>query len=339
MTKLTIKSGLLADAAVRLTASERRIGRLLRAPEGHEAAPAAPAEPPAEPAKPEPSGSGAVNNTDSAYDEEFGGVVLPGDGDDDGDDQGDGSSAPAEEDPGVSDPEPKDDEPDLAAQLEEARLRANRLESELLEAKKGKGPAKDDSQPATSEESDPAPKPDDYEFGEADSQFQADWSRWNARQEFRAERAREQLNTELTTIEDGWKTNVAAEDVAAEYPDFQQVVTEGAQKEAWECTPLMALAIKSSPVGPHVAYELAKNPAEAARIAKLIPVEQAFELGKLEGKHASRVAGKKAAAEQAPAAKVASSAPPPPQARSRGAGGQYVTELNAVQDRMLKEFR
>jgi hypothetical protein len=103
----------------------------------------------------------------------------------------------------------------------------------------------------------------------------------------------------------------------------------------------MALAIKSSPVGPHVAYELAKNPTEAARIAKLIPVEQAFELGKLEGRHAARVAGKKAVVEEpAPVpAKVASSAPPPPQHRSRGSGGQYVSEIGGLQDRMLKEFR
>lgn len=341
-----ITAGLLAGTAMRMTPAEQRAGRFLRSPDGHDAgtAPApAPAEAaseaPAAPAQPKPNGTGVVNNTDDAYDKEFGDVTLLDDSSDDGDPQQE--EKPAGEEPGVSEEEQKGDELDLAAELEAERQKSNRLESELLEAKKGKEPPKDDTKPAASEESDPAPKPDDYEFGEADSQFQADWARWNARQEFRAERAREQLTTELNAIENGWKTNVAAEDVTAEYPDFEQVVTEGAKNESWECTPLMALAIKSSPVGPHVAYELAKNPAEASRIAKLIPVEQAFELGKLEGKHAARVAGKKAAAEEkAPnPAKVVSSAPPPPQNRSRGSGGQYVSELSAVQDRMLKEFR
>lgn len=339
--------GLLGGTAMRMSAAEQRAGRFLRAPDGHEAAPAAPAAqaPAAAPSEaseqapaPAPAAPKASADAMVAFENEFGGVVLPGSDSDEGSD----AAPAAEEKPGVSETEKKDDK-DPAALLEEERQRANRLEEELREARKGKEPPKDDAKPATSEESDPAPKPDDYEFGEADTRFQADWARWNARQEFQAERQREQLRTELNTIEDGWKTNVAAEDIAADYPDFDEVVTKGAAEEKWECSPLMALGIKSTPVGPDVAYELAKNPAEAARISKLIPVEQAFELGQLVGKHldrrAAKRAAKEAAAQDAPTSKVSSSAPPPPEKRSRGSGGQYASEMGSLQERMLKEFR
>lgn len=324
--------GLLAGTAMRLTAAEQRAGRFLRSPDGHDggAAPAPAAPAPADPYE-APEAPGTV---DDAYDKEFGGVVLPGEGDDDGD--AGGGEDPAPEKPGVSEPEQKDDK-DPAAELEAERQRANRLEEELREAKKGKEPAKDDAKPAAPEESDPAPKPDDYEFGEADSKYIAEFARWNARQEFKAEREREQIATELNTIEDGWNTAVASEDITAEYPDFADVVTKGAAEEKWDCTPLMALGIKSSPVGPHIAYELAKNPAEATRIANLPSVEQAWELGQLAGKHAARVAGKKAEAEAPAPTKVASSAPPPPAHRSRGSGGQS-NDMSSTYDRMIKEF-
>jgi hypothetical protein len=265
----------------------------------------------------------------AALELEMGDVVFPGSEADDGE------AAKADE-PGVSAEENKDDP---AAALEAERHRANTAEEALRAeraANKGKEPPKDDAAPISTEDSDPAPKTEDYEFGAADENYLADWSRWNARQEFVSLRAKEALTAELNTIEDGWKAATAAEDFKAEYPDFDEVVTKGAAEERWNCSPLMALAIKSSPVGGHLAYELAKNPAEASRIAKLIPVEQAYELGRLEGGVASRRASKSTTE---PVAKVASSAPPPPANRSRGSGGQYASELSSVQDRMLKEFR
>lgn len=339
MKRKMMLTGLLAGTAMRMTPAEQRVGRFLRSPDGHEgggdptpAPAAAPAssEAPAPSPSPAPTPAAPTSDAMASFEAEFGDVVLPGSDNDEGE--------PNKGDPGVSKEAPKDDKPDPAAELEAERHRANRLEEELREARKGKEPPKDDAAPATSEDSDPAPKPDDYEFGEADSKYIAEFARWNARQEFRSERQREQLHAELNAVEDGWKTNVAAEDIAADYPDFDKVVTQGAANETWDCTPLMALAIKSSPVGPDVAYHLASNPAEAKRIASMIPVEQAWELGRLEGeKHAMRKA--KRAGTPAPAAKVSSSAPPPPDKRSRGAGGQYSTEMGSLQDRMLKEFR
>lgn len=327
--KSLLIAGLLAGT--RMTAIEQRAGRFLRAPDGHEAAPAAPAPaaeaaPAAEPT-PAPA-QAAPKDAMAALELEMGDVVLPGSGKDDGE------PAPKADEPGVSEPENNDGS--APTELETERARAEKAEERIRELEaKGKEPPKDDT-PAQSQLEDPAPDPESYEFGEADSKFIADTARWNARQEFAQMRAKEQLTTELNTIEDGWKTATAAEDFKAEYPDFDDVVTKGAAEQKWECTPLMALGIKSSPVGGHVAYELAKNPAEASRIAKLLPVEQAWELGRLEGKHAARRAAK--TAEPVKPAKVASSAPPPPVAASRGAGGQYASELTGVHERMLKEF-
>lgn len=324
-------AGLLAGT--RMTAAERSAGRFLRAPDGHEAVPAAaptPAPAEAAPAAAPTPARAPSSDAMAALELEMGDVVLPGS------DKDDGNAAPKADEPGVSGSENNDDP---AAALEAERQRANAAEEELRQLKaadKGKETPKGDS-PAHSQPEDPAPDPKDYEFGEADSTYIADTARWSARQEFAQMRAKEQLTAELNTIEDGWKTATASEDIKTEYPDFDEVVTKGAAEEKWDCTPLMALGIKSSPVGPDVAYELAKNPAEASRIAKLLPVEQAWELGRIEGKHAARRAAK--TAEPAKPAKVASSAPPPPASTSRGAGGQYVSEQTAIHERMLNEFR
>lgn len=322
MSRKVITTGLLAGTAFRMSPAERRAGRLLRAPDGHEGG-EAPAPADAAPASEDPTPAApASSDAMAALELEMGDVVIPGSNSDEG-----------SEEPGVSGEEPKDDP---AAALEAERHRANSLEEQLRaeRANKGKEPPKDDATPVPTEASDPAPKSEDYEFGAADERYLADWSRWNSRQEFISLRAKETLTAELNTIEDGWKSATGAEDFKAEYPDFDEVVTKGAAEEKWDCSPLMALAIKSSPVGGHLAYELAKNPAEATRIAKLIPVEQAYELGRLEGAVSAR-----RVARTSPVPKVSSSAPPPPVNRSRGSGGQYTSELSTVQDRMLKEFR
>jgi hypothetical protein len=62
------------------------------------------------------------------------------------------------------------------------------------------------------------------------------------------------------------------------YPDFHAKVTNN---DALPITPAMATAIKTSPIGTDIAYELASNPAEAGRIARLTPVDQVYEIGKI----------------------------------------------------------
>lgn len=68
---------------------------------------------------------------------------------------------------------------------------------------------------------------------------------------------------------------------SGKYADFEEKVTS----EALQLTPFMANAIfenESMDVQVEIAYSLANNPREAARIAKLSPMRQAAEIGKLE---------------------------------------------------------
>ena len=67
------------------------------------------------------------------------------------------------------------------------------------------------------------------------------------------------------------------------YDDFEQV----AYNPSLPITDVMAQSIQASDIGPEVAYHLGANPKEAERIARLSPILQAKEIGKLEAKLAS----------------------------------------------------
>jgi len=67
------------------------------------------------------------------------------------------------------------------------------------------------------------------------------------------------------------------------YDDFEQV----AYNPNLPITDVMAQSIQASDIGPEVAYHLGANPKEAERIARLSPILQAKEIGKLEAKLAS----------------------------------------------------
>lgn len=72
------------------------------------------------------------------------------------------------------------------------------------------------------------------------------------------------------------------EDEAREkYADYEQVAYTAPISD------LMAEVIKASDIGPELAYHLGKNPDEALRIAKMSPLLQAKEIGKLEVKLAA----------------------------------------------------
>jgi hypothetical protein len=81
---------------------------------------------------------------------------------------------------------------------------------------------------------------------------------------------------------------------ASKYPDYAEVTGN----PTLQITPAMAEAIVDSEHGPEVAYHLGKNPAEAARIARLNPPAQIRAIGNIE------------AAVTAP--KQATTPPPPP---------------------------
>ncbi len=116
------------------------------------------------------------------------------------------------------------------------------------------------------------------------------------------------------------------EEARGKYDDFEQV----AYNPKLTITDIMAQAIQSSDVGPDVAYFLGANPKEASRIAKLSPIMQAREIGRIEAKVA-----------EAPPVKKASSAPAPfvpVTARSSGAPVLDTTDPRSVKTMNTSEW-
>jgi len=95
-----------------------------------------------------------------------------------------------------------------------------------------------------------------------------------------------------------------ANEFAKTTPDFAEVMS---MADSVPASPAMQQAILKSPQGPQLAYHLAKNPAEAARIAQLEPADAAFELGTL----AATLRGASAPAAPAPKPPAVSKAPAP----------------------------
>ncbi len=98
---------------------------------------------------------------------------------------------------------------------------------------------------------------------------------------------------------------------ASQRPDYVEAVM-GA---SWACSETMADAIQDSDAGPALAYHLARNPDEAARIAALSPLGQVRALGRIE-------AGLVEGASGGGAALAVSHAPAPPPS-VRGSGGRF----------------
>lgn len=225
--------------------------------------------------------------------------------------------APAPKD--GEDGEPKPDEPkpkqtaaeriaEVTRARREAERRAEAAERRLAELEK---PKTETPAPA----SDGEPDPTQFEYGEADPQFIRALARFEARQEFAEQSARERQTKQVQEQDRSWET---AQDAArSKYADYDEVVTEGANEGKWPCTPQMAHAIKTSEAGPDVAYHLASNPADARRIAALDPFSQIRELGKLEGRLSAP------APKEPPKGKTATDAPAPPEGQARGAGGKF----------------
>lgn len=84
------------------------------------------------------------------------------------------------------------------------------------------------------------------------------------------------------------------------YDDFEQV----AYNPNLPVTEVMAQSIQASDIGPDVLYWLGSNPDEAKRIARLNPILQAKEIGKIEASMTSNPPVKKTSTAPAPIAPV-----------------------------------
>lgn len=178
-------------------------------------------------------------------------------------------------------------------------------------------------QPEATDDRDPnaGPDPADYDYGESDPKYLVAVARHEARMEFEEQREREAIEREVADLEKGWEGRI--ETARETYADFDEKVTAGAARGEWPCPPLIALGIKQSEVGYHIAHHLATNLDEAVRIAALPDILQAREFGRLEARFSTPPA-------QTPKPKIATDAPLPAPSRTRGAGGRFDTDDNTT---------
>lgn len=131
-----------------------------------------------------------------------------------------------------------------------------------------------------------APDPSQYTDTTA---YVRDLARYEARQELLAEQQRtaeaDRQRKEREQVESfGQKANESVMRGEAKYQDFTAAINSGL---APFLNPALQRALVLSKDGHDVAYHLAKNPAEAARIASLDPLEMAMEIGELRTKVAA----------------------------------------------------
>jgi hypothetical protein len=110
-------------------------------------------------------------------------------------------------------------------------------------------------------------------------------------------------------------TTNAQQEAARRIPDFVDVVG----KADIQITHDMLAALKASAHGPDIVYALAKNPAEAKRIAGLPAAQMFMALGAMEAKAAAKAPAPSAASAPAAAAPAARTTSAPPPARPAGA--------------------
>jgi len=104
---------------------------------------------------------------------------------------------------------------------------------------------------------------------------------------------REAAKQQSQVLESYQEREEAARD---KYTDFEQV----AYNPKLSITTVMAETIQSSDIGPELAYYLGSNPKDADRIARLTPLSQAKEIGKIEAKLAADPPVKKTTSAPAP---------------------------------------
>jgi hypothetical protein len=161
---------------------------------------------------------------------------------------------------------------------------------------------------------DEEPDPAAYTYGETDAAYIRDLARFEARQEFHEAAQRAAQAEHATRVQAEFEANAAK--VAEQHEDFFEVVGPDYSRAANLCSPDMAAAMLESEAGPALAYHLAKNPAEARRIAALpTHTAQIRELTKLE----TRLTAPPPAPPPPP---PRSNAPPPPPT-ARGTGGRF----------------
>ena len=116
------------------------------------------------------------------------------------------------------------------------------------------------------------------------------------------------------------------ESAREKYDDFEQV----AYNPRVPITEVMAETIRASDVGPDVAYYLGANVKEAERIARLSPILQAKEIGKIEAKLSDNPPVKKTTSAPAPISPVT--------ARTTGAPSHDTTDPRSIKSMTASQW-
>lgn len=237
-----------------------------------------------------------------------------------------------------------------------ARLRERERELEAL------------AKPKTEEASPERPKPEDFEFGEADPAFiKADLRYDMALEAAEKAKASEAAQSQRAMIDKIGLGVSKAEEVAKEkYEDFDTKIAEAVEARGGDpLPPILSIGISVSPVGGDILYRLATDDAVSSRLEKLATSEatapaMAMAFGELEGEYLdddsdsdldmtdqldmARMMGRMRArlkGAKAPAPKQAeipvTNAPEPPAQRARGSSSR--TKVSAETEDTAAFFR
>ena len=178
----------------------------------------------------------------------------------------------------------------------------------------------------------PMPKPEGYTYQDLDAKYGADLAAWNVKKTILEDRAsRQQEDQRRTFVAEQDRVRVRVKEISDgaidKYPDFNQVVVEGAAKGEYPVSIELGELILGSPHGADIAYALATDVPEAVRVSRLSPLAQAAYFGRLENQFAAAQSAQTTKSVVQP-----SKAPMPPARQARGQGGNTAPVTAATQD-------
>lgn len=156
-----------------------------------------------------------------------------------------------------------------------------RLKEEVAEANRRAEEAEEKAA-LPAEPTRPKPEEDDFDSFAEYTEALVDWKseQREASREAKAAKKAEQEAAQKARLEDEDNFAELVEDFKEDHDDYDEICFD----DDLPISSIMTEAIIGSDMGPQILYHLGNNPKEAARIAKLRPVGQIREIGKLEGK-------------------------------------------------------
>lgn len=206
-------------------------------------------------------------------------------------------------------------------QTDSEKTRADRLQVELDALKSGKAPLT--APQGDSKGSAAAPDPASFDYGELDPKYIAALARFETGEALKAHRASEDTTRQAAAADAKRQETVEKTDKLTRaglglHDDFDDVVMQGAREGKWELSATLGELLLDSEFGPQIAYELAKDPTESRRVAKLSPSQQAAFFGRQEAKFEAAKASQTSKTSKTPQAS------PPPKLPRGGSGSNTV---------------